>query len=625
MIHFKVKSIISVLVVCVMLLCSVTAFASPKDEFNKLSTQEITKAAFTYDFGIKLDEPLSAALDETGEISAVLGNLMFHAYGKMDMSDDYQQMKMQMTMEMPEFAASIPEAPDKIDIWMDMDLTDAENPTMIMIMTDPVSGKYGYMDYTAIPGMMDVYASMMDVNQMQKLNQELLESVDLPEDAYTETEDGYRLTMTGEQLMEGFGAVMKLMGNYMITTMGTATSPDSANTAEFEKAIEELGGMLSGVKLFGEPAVVLDYTVDDNGGMTGMDMQMAIDTNIVDLMGAFGVTDMPIAREDANIKATFSMAMDFTNIGEAQEIALPELTAENSVDMLYIPEATATVYDMNAINVVADGTLVTFPDARPVLENDRTFVPVRAISNIFGIADENITYADGVVTIVDGAKTITLTEGVTEVSVTENGNEIKLVLDVAPFNREDRVYVPLRFVNDALGGTTEWGPLYGNGTEMAATGSVVTITTQKPVQEGDVPVVKPAVRVLVPASETELSDAVKTAATDAGIVCEVVGAEDASYVEKTMLVLAAGENMMIFVPDAQAEQIGEFFDTHAGQLLADLTDVVDADALTDEQKAAIAGEDGKIYAYPVEGGAFIIPQTVEILEDYTALLQALNQ
>ena len=71
--------------------------------------------------------------------------------------------------------------------------------------------------------------------------------------------------------------------------------------------------------------------------------------------------------------------------------------------------------------------------------------------------------------------------------------------------------------------------------------------------------------------------------------------------------------------------MGNFFDTHAGQLLADLTDVVDADALTDEQKAAIADEDGKIYAYPVEGGAFIIPQTVEILEDYTALLQALNQ
>ena len=98
--HLKAKNMLSILVVCVMLLCSVTAFASPKDEFNKLSTQEITKAAFTYDFGIKLNEPLSAALDETGEISAVLGNLMFHAYGKMDMSDDYQQMKMQMTMEM---------------------------------------------------------------------------------------------------------------------------------------------------------------------------------------------------------------------------------------------------------------------------------------------------------------------------------------------------------------------------------------------------------------------------------------------------------------------------------------------------------------------------------------------
>lgn len=617
--HLRGKSVVSVFIVCVMLLCSVTAFASPKDEFNKLSTQEITKAAFTYDFGIKLNEPLSAALDETGEISAVLGNLMFHAYGKMDMSDDYQQMKMQMTMEMPEFVASIPDAPDKIDIWMDMDLTDTENPTMMMIMTDPVSGKYGYMDYTAIPGMMDVYSSMLDVNQMQKLNQELLESVDLPEEAYTETENGYRLTMTGDQLLEGFGAVMRISANYLMTTMGTVTGQSGINTADFEKAMEELGNMLSDVKLFGEPAVVLDYTVDDAGMMTGMDMQMAIDTNIVDLAAAFGVTDMPIAREDANIKAAFSMTMDFTNIGEAQEITLPELTDENSVDMLYLP--TATVYNMNAINVVADGTLVSFPDAQPVLENDRTFVPVRAISNIFGIADENITYADGVVTIVDGAKTITLTEGVMEVSVTENGNEIKLVLDAAPFNREDRVYVPLRFVNDALGGTTEWQPLFGNGEGQDATGSVVTVTTKKLDASGGTPVVKPAVRVLMPESESELADAVKAAATESGVVCEVVAAEDSSYTEKMNLIIAAADPMMLFVPQNILESVQKSYEH---QVFADLTNIVDVSNLTDDEKAAVSGADGKVYAYPVENGVFVINNTVEILEDYTALLEALN-
>ena len=612
----RTKNVLAVLVACVMLLCSVTAFASPKDEFMKLSEQNITKAAFTYDFGLQLDEPLSAALDETGEISEVLENFTFHTYGKLEMNDDYQQMKIQLTMELPEFMAAVIGETGTMDVWMDMDLSDKENPKMLAIMTDPVSGKYGYLDYTAVPGMMDVFTSMLDVNRMQNLNRELLESAKLPDDAYTKTDNGYRLSMTADQLKQAFGSVVKAMSGYLMTTMGTVTGQENISQADIDTALAEFAKMFEGVKLFGDPALVLDYTVD-GGNVTGLDLRLAIDVNAVDIAAAFGETEIPLSREDANIKAAFFMSMDFTNVGEAQDITLPELTPENSMDMMYLP--TSTVFNMNAINVMADGVLVTFPDAQPVLEGDRTFVPVRAISKIFGIADEDITYANGVVTIVDGGKTITLAEGVMEVTISEADNQTKLSLDAAPFNREDRVYVPLRFVNDALGGTTEWEPLFGNGEGQDATGSIVTVTTANAGEK--TPGVKQVVQVLLPESAAALADTFVSQSKKIGVDCEVIRAADGDYIEKTMLVMAAGEPTMIFVPAAQAEQIGKFFNSHE-PVLTDLTAYVNADNLTEEQKAAIVGSDGKIYAYPAESGVFIIPQTVENLTDCIALLKA---
>lgn len=618
--HHIGKRILCSVVAVMLLLCSMTAFASPKEEFLGLSVQEVTKAAVTYDFGLKLDQPLSAAMDESGELNAMLGDMTFHIDGNIDMSEDYKQMQAQMKVEVPSFVADIPGAPDEVGMWMDMDLTDTENPKFIAIMQDPESGKYGVIDYTAIDGMVDLYTSMLDMVKMKTLEKDMLDGMELPEEAFAKTEEGYTLTLTSEQLMQSFDAYMGFMSGNFKSLFAVPTAQFGMDEAEFEAELKQVMTMLkeflSSVQLFGDPAVVMEYKVDDKNQPTAMNCSIKIDTNLADIVAAFdGADGFPIAREDAAIKATLTMAMTLSNVGEEQNITIPTLTAENSFDMLMLPEATSIVYDMNAINVVADGTLVTFPDAQPVLENDRTFVPVRAISNIFGIADENITYADGVVTIADNGKTITLAEGAMEVTIAEGDHNTKLLLDAAPFNREDRVYVPLRFVNDALGGTTDWQPLYGNGTETDATGSVVTVTLRE---------VQSALRVMLPEGESDLADAFVAQSKEVGVDCELITAAANSYVERIALVVAAGDPMIVFVPETQTGQIAQFFDQHKGGL-ADLTDFVDTTALTDDQKAAVTGEDGNIYAYPAENGVFVLVQSLDNVADCVKLLQAVTK
>jgi len=86
------------------------------------------------------------------------------------------------------------------------------------------------------------------------------------------------------------------------------------------------------------------------------------------------------------------------------------------------------------------------PDTPPILQNNRTFVPIRYIAESFG-AKVNWNEQLQQVTIDSGNTHIVLRIGDTNIS--RNGNNMQL--DVAPFIRNDRTYVPLRFVSEALG------------------------------------------------------------------------------------------------------------------------------------------------------------------------------
>ena len=100
-----------------------------------------------------------------------------------------------------------------------------------------------------------------------------------------------------------------------------------------------------------------------------------------------------------------------------------------------------------------NGTEVTM-DAAPYIAKNRTMVPIRYIANACGVTDENITWnqatrtatisgPNNVVTIKMGSNTITTSNGV-------------ITMDTVAVNSGNRIYVPARFIANALGATVTW-------------------------------------------------------------------------------------------------------------------------------------------------------------------------
>lgn len=131
--------------------------------------------------------------------------------------------------------------------------------------------------------------------------------------------------------------------------------------------------------------------------------------------------------------------------------------------------------DTGDIGVYLDGTAVAFPDAKPYISNDRTFVPIRFVSEQLG-ASVNWNSDTEEVIINRDDDSIKLVIGSTE--VIKNG--VLSSMDTVPVIAEGRTMVPLRFVSEQLDAAVNWDALNNS----------VLITTAKPntvytVKEGD--------------------------------------------------------------------------------------------------------------------------------------------
>ncbi len=105
------------------------------------------------------------------------------------------------------------------------------------------------------------------------------------------------------------------------------------------------------------------------------------------------------------------------------------------------------------IKVYVNGHKLIFDDP-PVIQNDRTLVPLRAIFEAMGVPvywDDN---SNTVIAIKDDVK-IKLTIG--SATPTINGKQYRI--DAPPRIINGRTFVPLRFISDALGSDIDW---FGN-------------------------------------------------------------------------------------------------------------------------------------------------------------------
>ncbi len=101
------------------------------------------------------------------------------------------------------------------------------------------------------------------------------------------------------------------------------------------------------------------------------------------------------------------------------------------------------------VNVFLDGEMLIF-DQPPIIYNDRTLVPMRAIFEAMGC---EVVWDDGVINVYkDDENIMTLWVNVREMWLPSGS----VTLDVAPMVINDRTLVPVRAITESMGAKVEW-------------------------------------------------------------------------------------------------------------------------------------------------------------------------
>ena len=128
---------------------------------------------------------------------------------------------------------------------------------------------------------------------------------------------------------------------------------------------------------------------------------------------------------------------------------------------------TAGVSAREDIKVTLNGSPIYF-DEPPIIRNERTLVPIRAI---FEAMDMFVSWDEGtkkILAIGDGY-VISMTIGGYGIGYGSSADDMSmLVMDVAPCIINDRTYVPVRYIAEITGYNVEWN---GSTNTVAITGS----------------------------------------------------------------------------------------------------------------------------------------------------------
>jgi hypothetical protein len=123
-----------------------------------------------------------------------------------------------------------------------------------------------------------------------------------------------------------------------------------------------------------------------------------------------------------------------------------------TVSVIMLMAFTTTSFAQLPLRVVVNGNRVNFPDAEPFIDdNGRTQVPVRFVSEALG-AEVGWEGSTKTVTISQGDKEIKIVIGKKDYTI--NGE--KSLMDTEALLKEDRTFIPIRFVSEGLGARVDW-------------------------------------------------------------------------------------------------------------------------------------------------------------------------
>ena len=105
----------------------------------------------------------------------------------------------------------------------------------------------------------------------------------------------------------------------------------------------------------------------------------------------------------------------------------------------------------NEIKVLYQGEKIIFPDQKPVIKNDRTLVPLRAIFEAMGAT---VDWDNDTRTVYSTKGEVSLSLAIGSNLLYKNGTPIEIDVPAEIIN--DRTMVPVRAIAEAFGSQVDW-------------------------------------------------------------------------------------------------------------------------------------------------------------------------
>lgn len=169
----------------------------------------------------------------------------------------------------------------------------------------------------------------------------------------------------------------------------------------------------------------------------------------VDRTAPEGAFDVAIAGPAISTNKYIKSGEEALNVADFVTIGTKNTEDISGSNGLKVGTAAFTI---NSDKYVVNGEEKTMKGGVPYILNGRTMMPVRYVSEAFGIEGDNVLFNNGVVTLFAGNRIIQLTNG-SNVAVV---NGVSITMEQAVTIKEGRTYIPVGEVGRLLGVNVSW-------------------------------------------------------------------------------------------------------------------------------------------------------------------------
>lgn len=450
------KRIFSLILAACLLFSAASVFAAGDDKVFEALGNTVYSGEFEMSFKTELNKPLLIAelleesmfgntADSPVDFKMLLEGILtseINAEGAYNMSEDYKKADIYISYTISN-PININEslkiaAWSKWDIWMQYDFK-SETPVYRMIYKMPFSKQYIVMDMSEQlkEAPLALADTMPDEESMSALEEKIItlykENADVSSAGGT-----YNMKiddMGFKNIFIGIFDIISELMNEQYLKMGMAPEDIEAANEGFDLISESLSGSKDKFAILGNDGISVDMKINPLGFITESKSSIHVALNIYDIMQSLDAAEsceqLGITKENSDIDFTVYVNENISKHNENVEVQYPELTAENSYDIMSeIAVDNTNYYSLKYKNftVKEEGT--------PFIENGTVYVNLKDISDQCGF---DFSYTDQKA-YVDTKTSLGTAEFTVGSNTLTRGSEV-FSLDTEPVEKNGEVYV----------------------------------------------------------------------------------------------------------------------------------------------------------------------------------------